>query len=180
MALVDTGASLSLITKSLADVLNLPIQPAEGKLSLAIPGFEIPRIGHTNSVRIEYGNSTIYNAQFEIAPDLNGPPVFLGEDILSRVNLSCNGLPFRTNDAVPHSKDRIDPIFSAVEPAISSSRSDEPDSGLIQSAMGELQPELEANTAISPNDPCPLERAIVHLDTPEGRFTYRCQFPIAE
>ena len=180
MALVDTGASISLITKALAKELDLQIHPAEGRLNMAIPGFEIPRIGYASNVELVYGNSTLSNVQLEVVPDLNGPPVFLGEDTLACLDLPINGLPFRPKDAISISEATIDPIVPVVEASQSSDSPDELTQGHLKSAMEAIQPELEANSAISPLEPCPLEMAIVRLDTPEGRVTHKRQFPIAE
>ena len=74
----------------------------------------------------------------------------------------------------------IDPILPAVEPASASSSADEPTEEQRAMAMEAIQPELAKNSDISPFEPCPLDMAVVRLDTPPGRFTHKRQFPIAE
>ena len=178
-ALVDTGANTSFIAQAYAKQLDLPIKQAEGIIELAVPGFSTPRIGHTDQVQLTCGNETL-NIKLEVIKELNGPPIFLGTDVLSMLNIPLNGLPFRLNDAVVAGEQQIDQILPAIEPTLAESSVDAPTEEQISNAMQAIQPELGDNASIPPSEPCPLEMAVVRLDTPEGRFTHRRQFPIAE
>ena len=147
---------------------------------MAIPGYKIPRIGFTSPVQLVYGGSVISDVQLEVVPSLNGPPVFLGEDILTRLNLPINGLPFRQANALSNSDTVVDPVVPVVEAASPPTGSDEPTDEQVQTARQAIQFELDANDSISPLEPCSLEMAVVRLDTPEGKSTYKRQYPIAE
>ena len=178
-ALVDTGANKSFIKQALADQLGLHVNHIEGIIELAIPGFSTPRIGHTDTIQLICGDESL-ETQLEVIKDLNGPPVFLGTDILPRLNIHANGLPFRFSDAVIPEEEQTDSLLPAIEPTSDSPPSDEPTEEQRTMAMHAIQPELDENSSISPYTPCPLDMAVVRLDTPEGRFTHKRQFPIAE
>ena len=177
-ALVDTGANISFITQAFAAQLDLPIHHLEGTIELAIPGFSTPRIGLTDLLQLIYGTDTL-TTRLEVIKDLNGPPVFIGTDILAKLNIPLNGLPFRLNDAVV-TDEQVDTIVPTIESDSALSCADKPTDEQKAAAMQSIQPELDENANIPPSDPCPLGMAVVRLDTPKGRFTHKRQFPIAE
>ena len=89
------------------------------------------------------------------------------------MDLPINGLPFRSNDAVSINEATIDPIVPIIKASQSSNSPGELTEDQLKSAMEAIRPEIEANSKISPLEPCPMEMAIVRLDTPEGRVTHK-------
>ncbi|KAI8317819.1 hypothetical protein GQ54DRAFT_246914, partial [Martensiomyces pterosporus] len=72
----------------------------------------------------------------------------------------------------PELIDDVTPTVEALECTISEADR--------KQCMNMIQPALDENARISPLEPCPMEMAVVRLDTPPGRFTHQRQFPIAE
>jgi transposase InsO family protein len=176
-ALIDTGANMSFITTELTNKLQITTKPVSGIIELAIPGFKIDRIATTEPLIIQCGEITV-EAELEVVAELNGPSVFIGSDLLPKLEIPINGLPFQIAElSININHNNIDEIV----PSIESNTSTEsiPDE-LLKQAMIEIQPELVENEEISPLEICPLEMAVVRLDTPEGRFVHRRQFQIAE
>ena len=176
-ALIDTGASTSFITQNLVDKLNLFITPVEGTIELALPGHSIPRIAVTELVNLTCGTKNI-QTQLEVVKELNGPSVFIGSNIITKLDLETNGLPFRTADITYVTESDIDKVTPTIEQTIDSTEGIT--ESMLDNAMAAIANELKDNESISPLEVCPLEMAIVRLDTPENQFTYKCQYQIAE
>ena len=146
-ALIDTGANRSFVTRALAEQMDLGIHPASGEIELAVPVHTIPRIGHTDPVQMTCGEEII-DAQFEILEDLNGLPVFISTDVLSRLHLQEHGLPYRFGDAVIPGNAQIDPLTPVVEYDTDLSSDNEPTEELRNKATQIIQPELDENASI--------------------------------
>jgi hypothetical protein len=176
-ALVDTGANMTFITQKLVDQLNIFTIPVEGNIELAIPGFSVPRIAITEPVKLQCGDNII-ETQLEVIHQLNGPPVFLGSNIISKLDIPINGLPFKTDMTIISSNNHIDKISPLIE--LTNNSSADITEEMVSDAMSQIKNEIEDNEKISPLEICPLEMAVVRLDTPENKFTHKRQYQIAE
>ena len=174
-ALVDTGANTTFITQNLVDQLNILVNPIEGFIELAIPGFKVPRIAITDPVILQCGEIRI-KTQLEVVKQLNGPEIFIGTDIISKLEIPINGLPFKLDHDISEEShlDQIDPTVEI------SDDSQDITKEMLNTAMNEIQSELNNNENISPLEICPLPMAVVRLDTPKGKHTYKRQYQIAE
>ena len=176
-ALLDTGASTSFITQDLVNKLNLFIIPVEGTIETAFPGHSISRIAITEAVSLTCGTKTI-QTQLEVVKELNGPSIFIGSNIINKLDIDTNGLPFRTTNIIPLDEPITDEITPAVEQTTDSTNGIT--DIMINEAMATIAKDLQENENISPLEVCPLEMAVVKLNTPDNLYTHKRQYQIAE
>jgi len=109
---------------------------------------------------------------------LNGPSIFIRSNIINELDIDTNGLPFQTTNIIPLDKPITDEITLVVEQTRDSTN------GIIDiminEAMATIIEELQENENISPLEVCPLEMAIVRLNTPDNHYTHKRQYQIAE
>ena len=58
--------------------------------------------------------------QLEVVKELNGPSVFIGSNIITKLDLETNGLPFRTADITYVTESDIDKVTPTIEQTIDS------------------------------------------------------------
>ena len=115
-ALLDTGATHSVMSKSLVDELGATVEPKEGSIELA-DDHTIPRIGVTSPIRTQTGSlDTPY--RYEVIPELAGAQLFIGNDLINRVVgpdylAGRFMLPSTTDDAPAHAVDAPTPLVSS-------------------------------------------------------------------
>jgi hypothetical protein len=96
-AFVDPGASVTFIDKRFVDKFGPHIIPATGKILAADPSIHWPRVGTTTPLRLVCGKLDTMHVCEVIGRTL-GPPVILGQDLISRIGISIVGLPCATHD----------------------------------------------------------------------------------
>ena len=84
MAQLDTGASRSIISASLAAKVGATIEPRDGSVTLAVSKHTVPRIGVTSPMRIQFGPIDI-TYRCEVLEDLDDTQFLLGSDLFKRV-----------------------------------------------------------------------------------------------
>ena len=186
-ALLDSGATCSLISKSLADELGATIEPKEGSINLADVR-TIPRTGVTSPIRTQTGSlDTLY--RYEVIPELAGAQLFIGNDLINRVVgpdylAGKFTLPGTTDDAPAHAVDAPAHAVDAPAPLVSSDFNEEEESSEFQAfretVVQAIAPELAANAAISRTSFCPLPEAEVRIPTEHGKVTFRRQYPLPQ
>ena len=147
--------------------LQIPMNPVEGQIELAIAGITIPRIAITELVKLTYGD-IIIETELEVILELNSPPIFLGVNTINKLNIPLNGIPIKITIEDNLDTEEVDDYI----PLVNSDNITDLTNEQISWAMSKIQPELSKNEQISPLEPCPLEMAIVRLDTPENQHTY--------
>jgi hypothetical protein len=179
-ALLDSGATHSLIAKSLVDELGVAIEPRQGLIKFA-DGRTIPRVGVTAPIRTQTGTYD-HPHSYEVIKELDEAQLFIGHDLLTRVagpdylarKFTLSGT---ADDTAAHSVDAPTPLVPSefneeeLSPEFRSFR---------EGVMQAIEPELAANAAIPHTSFCPLPEAVVRLPTEPGRTTYRRQYPLPQ
>jgi len=91
-ALVDLGASISLIDESLARENNWKIIPVKGSLKQAITGSELPRIGEIHDLELCNGDKKI-KATFEIGNLSDGEKLIIGLNLFDALGYKVQNIP---------------------------------------------------------------------------------------
>ena len=144
MAQLDTGASRSFISASLAAKVGATIEPRDGSVKFANPENTVPRIGVTSPMRIQYGPiDTTY--QCEVLEKLEDAQFLLGSDLINCVKPDYSMFrrePSGTSDDAAQASDAPTPL---VPPAFNAEK--EPaDSQRFRGAVARaIEPELAAN-----------------------------------
>src|SRR5262249_13733176 len=86
LALLDRGASCSLIGAKLADDLGKVIESQEGVIQLAEPSKTMPRIGITSPIRVQVGPLDILY-RCEVISQLPDAQFLIGSDLIQRLGL---------------------------------------------------------------------------------------------
>ena len=112
-ALLDTGATHSVMSKSLVDELGATVEPKEGSIEFA-DDRTIPRIGVTSPIRTQTGSLDTPH-RYEVIPELAGAQLFIGNDLINRVVgadylAGKFTLPSTTDDAPAHAVDAPTPL----------------------------------------------------------------------
>ena len=112
-ALLDTGATHSVMSKSLVDELGATVEPKEGSIEFA-DDHTIPRIGVTSPIRTQTGSLDTPH-RYEVIPKLAGAQLFIGNDLINRVVgpdylAGKFTLPSTADDAPAHAVDAPTPL----------------------------------------------------------------------
>jgi len=181
LALIDTGASISMISQALAATLQLTLTPTEGVIGTIDPSHFISRVGRTAPVRLQCGPlTTLYS--FEVLPAIDGPQIILGRDIIAKIGLDSFGLPFtypnhNNQDVVSPPEDDTPPI---AEPTWSKEEGSEEFVTYRQELLDHINPLILENQEIPTNQFCPIPEATIHLPTNPDKYVFRRQYPIAK
>ena len=93
LALIDTGAAISIINKDITDLLEIATSPINGTLQLAEKDAKVPRYQIVSPIKLTCGNHSL-----NIRPDvLNLPdntPFILGRDLLAQLGIGITNIPF--------------------------------------------------------------------------------------
>ncbi|MGB6314408.1 MAG: pol polyprotein, partial [Pseudolabrys sp.] len=179
-ALLDTGATHSVMSKSLVDELGATVEPKEGSIELANDR-TIPRIGVTSPIRTQTGPLDAPH-RYEVIQELAGAQLFIGNDLINRVVepdylAGRFMLPSTTDDAPAHAVD-------APTPLVSSDFNKEEESPEFQASFEKvaqaIAPDVGLNATTVPANFCPLPEAEVHLPTEHGKVTFRRQRPLPQ
>jgi len=113
IALLDTGATHSVMSKSLVDELGATVEPKEGSIEFA-DDRTIPRIGVTSPIRTQTGSLDTPH-RYEVITKLAGAQLFIGTDLINRVVgadylVGKFTLPSTTDDAPAHAVDAPTPL----------------------------------------------------------------------
>jgi hypothetical protein len=178
LAFIDTGASVTFISKILVDELNIKTSPVEGRIVAADPSVDMPRLGVTELIHIVCGKLDVRHS-CEIVSDTRGPPILIGQDLIPAMKINIFGLPYEyvtNNDPkTPIVEDQIPELMSNDFSKIENSDSFKT---LRENILTSIKSHLEANGTIPADAYCPLPESEIYLETPPGKTVYRRQYPI--
>ena len=179
MAQLDTGASRSFISASLAAKVGATIEPRDGSVKLAVSKHTVPRIGVTSPMRIQYGPiDTTY--QCEVLEELDDAQFLLGSDLFDRVKFDFSVIqrePSGTSDDAAQASDAqmplVPPTFNADEESAESRR-------FRQAVTRAVDPELAVNATAPRASFCSIPEAKVRIPTDPGEVTFRRQYTLPQ
>ncbi|CEI92232.1 hypothetical protein RMCBS344292_06499 [Rhizopus microsporus] len=169
MALVDTGADMSFISKQIVDKLN--VNPTEGLL-LADKDKSPKRLGVTDKMGVGYKRQTIAH-EFEVLNMSNETDAIFGRDILPKLGIHLIGVTTNWDD----NKIVYDDSVDDTEYILNVSNAGTPDEH--EALILALQLHIDKNQQTDVHSLCNIPEAVVRLDTPKGKHVNVRQYPIA-
>ena len=180
IAIVDTGAQVSLLNRNYVyetQDMFTNIIPVKGRLAYVQKGSFSERIGKTQPLEIEYSGKLTLKHSFEIIemdPSESKTSVILGRDLLPKLGIELHNLAhtFKDNEI------SIDESIYAEEeliPNVSKAGNESEHKAFMDS----LKDCLQANSEINVHELCPLEEAVIYLNTTPGKVAFTRQYPIA-
>jgi hypothetical protein len=169
LALIDTGASHSFISKEVVDKYNIRIYERKGKIELADKS-TIQRIGETESIEVGCGMNVL-SAPYEVIVQEHA--ITIGMDLFHHFGFNIVGLPdpeLSTAKAPTPVEDEKPTLIPLSKPAI------ELTDTFIQEKkefMKQIRVRLQENARISPKSHCPVPEMKVYLEVPEGVELFR-------
>ena len=171
MALIDTGATISVINKSFAKINRIHICHKTGFINLAGKNNKISRIGVTAPIEIRYNGKTISHSfeimEFDHDDKMN---CILGSDILSSLGIGLTGVAVSWDDEQVFD----DSIDDTIKPNNSPAGTKEE----YTTFMSKIKSLIDANISIPKDTFCTVPESIVKLNTTEGKVANVRQYPI--
>lgn len=171
-AFVDSGASCNVISKSLVEELNIAFTPQDGHFQMANPTLKDKRIGLTEPLRVCIEDIS-FTAEFEIMDTLGFPPICIGQPAILQHGFDRLAFAYKFPDTAPPPDNNKAPSFTTITENFTQDLNAE------NKFKEELADVIKENTAINPDEFCPIPEAEVHLPTEAGKTAYKRQFPIA-
>ena len=102
LALIDTGANISVIDRRLAETIKVEIWRTSGSIGLVGQRNQLLRIGQVKKVRLQMGRHVVH-ADLELAELGDKLPMIIGMDLFDKLGLKMSNIPItwplRTNQA---------------------------------------------------------------------------------
>ncbi|PVV03927.1 hypothetical protein BB560_001584 [Smittium megazygosporum] len=115
LGLIDTGADRTFISKELCKKLKVATVDIPGVINTAHPKITIPRIGITEPIAIQIGD-TLINQSCEILEQCHKNTLIIGRDIIPKLHIEIFGLPYRSrNNKFNHKFRGISEIYSRLD-----------------------------------------------------------------
>ncbi|KAJ2759587.1 hypothetical protein IWQ57_006518, partial [Coemansia nantahalensis] len=161
---LDTGASCTMVSRTLIDELGCAIRPAPGSLAFAVDNIRRPRVGTAHLIIATPRHHL--PTEVEVLPGQATPPVLIGRDVLNS-RASITSLLSVVAQRPEGPDDPATPDFPA--PAR------ENDSEHRAQLLVQLADVLADNAALDLSVPCPLPEAQVTIPTVSDRWLCRRQ-----
>lgn len=174
MALVDSGASRSLISLKLVEELGLVVVPKTGQLKQVTAGSEVPRIGIVRNVNLRCGRKKI-DAMLEVV-NLDDYDLVVGGDRMYDLGIHMVGVPLMWPDEIITPSDG-----KSGKPQISTDEDETLPPGIPPSRIApEWEQVLADNKALPVNSRCLLENAELEIDTGDAKPVWIRPRPIPQ
>ncbi|KAG2192009.1 hypothetical protein INT47_011526 [Mucor saturninus] len=173
MALVDSGATTSIVSPSFLLKNKISFLPDKKIYKLAARGTTVTGLGITSPLTLVHNEITITHSfdVFELSYDhIN---VFIGSDLMNKVGIYLSGLA--TSWSGTNIPTNPDPILNEIDQPNNSPFGTKAEH---ESFMAAIQPLLKANARIPITSLCTVPEYVIRLDTPPGKIAYRSQYPI--
>jgi len=135
------------------------------------------RIRVMEKVMIECGNKTIWH-HCEVMKLSEGIDMLLGHDVITKLGIAISGLPIghKLAERLPEPvADEVPMLRPLGMPEAEKTAEFIEVKDSFMKAIAEV---VEENQKMSPNSFCTLPESVVYLNTPEGKYAYRRQYPI--
>jgi hypothetical protein len=166
MALVDSGANTSFVSRDWVLKAGLPIRPVTGVIQQCIDGSEMPRLGVLKDVILENGKYRV-KVTLEVV-DLTGEQqMLIGLNLFQQLGFKISGVPFLWPQ-VPEVAQAATEVEKQVE--------DRPAGVGEDGVHEEWKQVLADNAAIPQTSVCKLPEAVVHIDTGTAKPIYVRQY----
>ncbi|KAJ8651514.1 hypothetical protein O0I10_012927 [Lichtheimia ornata] len=174
LGLVDTGAEISVINKTLCDANNWSYTPVDGKIMYAGKNDVVKRVGITEPLQLQYNNRQ-FTHRFEVM-DLEQYNLILGFDILPKLGISLQGVAVKWDDQQDDVQDpSVHDAYKKLVPNASPFGTPDEQAQFTQA----IKPLLDANTRIPKWSFCNIPESIIHLDlTQQGVTSYQRQYTL--
>ena len=146
---LDTGASRSFISSSLAARLGASIESREGVIRGVNTAQPLQRLGITSPIHIQLGPLDI-RYRCEVVSELEGAQFLCGNDLIQRIGLDQCGLPFRFPDHLSVATAPIELPTPLIKPDFSVEEQSASFQSIREDILRAIQPDLAANAAIPP------------------------------
>jgi hypothetical protein len=177
VALVDSGANISLLSKAIVQKLSLKINPFSphqtNKVTLA-DNNESNLLGMTDEIEVKYNGRTIKHAFNVIEQMSDNIEAIFGCDIFPKLGIALTGVAYNWDDNKIIFDDSV--VDKRYEPNVSKAGTDEEQAAF----MATIKPSCERNKAIEIKELCPNPLALIKLETKPDQVAYRRQYPIAD
>ncbi|KAJ8651356.1 hypothetical protein O0I10_013136 [Lichtheimia ornata] len=175
LALMDSGAEISVLNKRLCDENNWSINHVDGNIWYAGSGDARPRIGTTSPLQISYnGHKPLFS--FEVM-NLAHDDVIIGKDLMPLIGVALTGLAFKWDDDdstsdSPSTLDMVEQKHNEPNNSPAGTPNERHD------FERQIKPFMEANARIPKASYCNLEESVIELPTPGVHSSYHRQYPI--
>ncbi|MGH8963711.1 MAG: dUTP diphosphatase, partial [Actinomycetes bacterium] len=161
---LDSGASHTLVSETLARQLKPRIEAKQGSIHLAMKSMSVKRVGQFDLVLRTTRHRITVKA--DVLPGECGSPILVGRDVLAR---------HRVEDLLSVLLDRDgEQLATTTEPDVAELEAAD-DSAHRSDMMAALTSELTANTSLDESLACPLPEAVVTIPTTGSRKVFRSQ-----
>lgn len=168
MALVDTGATTSFITPTIANTIKAVLNKdiiVNTTVSLAQHGSKATLFGLAENIHIKY-NGKQRQHDFLVMELSGDAPVTIGLDLMPKLGIGVTGLAVAWEKQLPNTNEKINDVPPPNEsPAGSSTQ--------CNLFFDTVQPTINRNVQIPPRSFCTIPESVLHLDTEEGVVSHR-------
>lgn len=174
MALLDTGANVSVVSESIIEQLDLFVIPktSQSSISLAHADSSIPRIGTTPITTLVCGAKSVHH-QFEVMRLPLDIPAIIGMDLFDSLGFSLHDVPV----SFPEPQHRAPAALDFPPNIVDSPDPLDPDRNVL---LRSIQSALDRNCHEAPKARCSHPLSVIHLDTGDAPPVWRNQYPIAK
>ncbi|CDH61439.1 hypothetical protein RO3G_15169 [Lichtheimia corymbifera JMRC:FSU:9682] len=166
LGLVDTGAEISVINKTLCDANNWSYTPVDGKIIYAGKNDAVKRMGITEPLQLQYNNRRVTH-RFEVM-DLEPYNLILGFDILPKLGISLHGVAVKWDDQQDDVPDpSVHDAYKKLVPNDSPYGTPKEQARFTQA----LQPLLKANERIPKWSFCNIDESVIRLELTQKDVT---------
>ncbi|CDH60654.1 hypothetical protein RO3G_15169 [Lichtheimia corymbifera JMRC:FSU:9682] len=174
LGLVDTGAEISVINKSLCDENKWSFTTVSGDIMYAGKDHSVKRIGITEPLRIRYNGRTLVH-RFEVM-ELGHYNVILGFDLLPKLGIALQGVAAKWDDQVDHNvpDPSVHDSYKNLKPNESPAGTPEERSKFLRA----IQPKLAANAKVSKWSFCNIAESVIRLELTDDVASWHRQYPL--
>ena len=167
MAIMDTGANISVISMNLVDKYKWMVTSKQGVIRQAMN--EVPRIGAVEYAEVRAGKQSVI-VPLEVAKLSGDTQMLLGMDLFGKLGFSLNNLPFSWPE---EKKVEIEVHVVKEAPEI-----DLPSGVGLDGIAEEWHQVLSDNAALPEGNVCRLTEAELGIPTGDSKPVYVRQYPI--
>lgn len=172
LALIDTGASISIMSQEAAELLNIETEECQGFLQLAQKDTKVVRKRSKKPLHLECGTTKI-EVKLHVLPLPDDTSFILGRDLLSTLGIGITNVPIFFPDEHPKESDEC---RICDEHQIARLTTEDQDPHFFK----EVSNEVCENEALDPRIPCKLPRGGYKLNVkPNSPFIFRRQYKLA-
>ena len=169
IAVLDTGANVSLIDLNLVEEMQLVIEPRQGVIQLAVKGGKESQIGVTR-VNLKAGDESV-DVNLEVAKLGSEVKLLIGMDLFEKLRFKLNNVP------ILFPRERKEETIIKLREKVEVGLPKGVDENGIHHSWKKV---IEDNLALPINSVCKLEGSTLSINTGDNKPSWIRQYPIAE